>query len=262
MSDAVDTLLVGAAREAGVVKARVLNVPAGDGMLSKRLDEAGHSAVSADLFPDGCANHDGCAFADMNEPLPFEDAAFDVVMSQEGVEHLENVPLFFRECARVLKPGGHLWITTPNVMDLSSRLAWFLSGQKSFHGALPNEESTLWGTDGTRWYHGHAFTLPYFQMRYLLRLAQFDDIELSGFGKSLGSCLLYPGGRLMTRLLLWRSFRRRQRRDRRRGNRSISDDLVKALKRDARSTALLCHRTVVIHARHRPGSFAVESSGP
>lgn len=261
MSDAVDALLVDAAKAAGIQGARVLNLPAGDGMLSQRLEAVGHTVASADLFPEGCANHAGCVFADMNEPLPFEDDSFDVVMSQEGVEHLENVALFFRECARVLRPGGHLWITTPNVMDLSSRLSWFLSGQKSFHGAVPNEESTLWGTDGTRWYHGHAFTLPYFQMRYLLRLAQFDAIALSGFGKSIGSCLLYPGGRLMTRLLLWRSFRRRQKRDMRRGKRHTSDALVRSLKRDARSTALLCHRTVVIHAQHRPGSFVVEPSG-
>lgn len=261
MSDAVDALLVNAARSAGLEGARVLNLPAGDGMLSKRLEEAGHTVVSADLFPEGCTNHDGCVFADMNDPLPFESGVFDAVVSQEGVEHLENVAMFARESARVLKPGGHIWITTPNVMDMSSRMAWFASGQKSFHGALPNEESTVWGTDGERWYHGHAFTLPYFQLRYLMRLAQFDEIQLSGFGKSVGACVMYPLGRLLTRIGLWRSFRRRQKRDKRRGKRFTSDALAAQLKRDARSTALLCHRTIVVHGRHRPGSFTVDDAG-
>ena len=86
----------------------------------------------------------------MNERLPFDDDSFDAIVSQEGVEHLENLPGFFRECRRILVDGGHLWITTPNFMDISSRLAFLLSGQKSYRAGLPNEQSTMWGRDGER----------------------------------------------------------------------------------------------------------------
>ncbi|MEA3365643.1 MAG: methyltransferase domain-containing protein, partial [Candidatus Hydrogenedentes bacterium] len=66
--------------------------------------------------------------ADMNERLPFEDAAFDAVVSIEGIEHIERPFDFIRECGRVLKPGGYLLLTTPNISALRSRWRWFLTG--------------------------------------------------------------------------------------------------------------------------------------
>lgn len=44
---------------------------------------------------------------DLHERLPFEDGAFDRVVSGLVVEHLRELAPFFREMRRVLKPGGH-----------------------------------------------------------------------------------------------------------------------------------------------------------
>jgi SAM-dependent methyltransferase len=50
------------------------------------------------------------------EPFPFPDNAFDVVMWCEVIEHLKENPVFtLSEIHRVLKPGGALVISTPNV---------------------------------------------------------------------------------------------------------------------------------------------------
>ncbi|HEY6565201.1 MAG TPA: class I SAM-dependent methyltransferase [Pirellulaceae bacterium] len=43
---------------------------------------------------------------DLHEPLPFPDEAYDVVVSGLVLEHLRELPAFFRECRRVLRPGG------------------------------------------------------------------------------------------------------------------------------------------------------------
>jgi 2-polyprenyl-3-methyl-5-hydroxy-6-metoxy-1,4-benzoquinol methylase len=55
------------------------------------------------------------AFARMNcHGLALRDSAFDVIVSFEMYEHLERPQDYLRECARVLKPGGRLIISTPN----------------------------------------------------------------------------------------------------------------------------------------------------
>lgn len=56
------------------------------------------------------------------EPLPHAAATFDRVLATEILEHLANPGLFLSECWRVLRPGGGLWLTTPNVVDARGRL--------------------------------------------------------------------------------------------------------------------------------------------
>jgi ubiquinone/menaquinone biosynthesis C-methylase UbiE len=46
--------------------------------------------------------------------LPFPDATFDVVANTNTAEHLPDPVAVFRECARVLKPGGVMIIQTVN----------------------------------------------------------------------------------------------------------------------------------------------------
>ena len=46
--------------------------------------------------------------------LPLADGAVDLVVSSQVVEHLWDQDAFVAECARVLRPGGRLVVTTPN----------------------------------------------------------------------------------------------------------------------------------------------------
>ena len=46
--------------------------------------------------------------------LPVADRAVDLVVSSQVVEHLWDQDAFVAECARVLRPGGRLVVTTPN----------------------------------------------------------------------------------------------------------------------------------------------------
>jgi len=264
MSERVDRVLVEGLLSRGEASdpVRVLNLPSGDGELSRLLDERGAQATSADLFPElSCYRSAEVVPADMNDRLPFDDDSFDALVCQEGIEHLEDVAGFLGECRRVLVEGGELWLTTPNCMDLSSRLAWFLMGTKSFHGDFPNEESTLWGVKGDRHYHGHAFTLPFFQIRYLLRIQQFDDIRLSGLGESGTARALYLFLRPLAGPFLRRSLARRTDRDRRAGKPATSPGLSAELVSLALSRALLCSKKICVRAVLREGSFQPEEGG-
>lgn len=46
--------------------------------------------------------------------LPFEDNYFDIVFSDNVLEHLNNPNQVFKEIYRVLKPGGYFLFKTPN----------------------------------------------------------------------------------------------------------------------------------------------------
>ena len=53
------------------------------------------------------------------QALPLPDAAVDVVVTLQVIEHLWDQPGFLRECARVLRPGGRLHCSTPNRLTFS-----------------------------------------------------------------------------------------------------------------------------------------------
>jgi SAM-dependent methyltransferase len=116
----------GAPAPAGI---RILDAPCGDGALAATLRRAGYAAYGVDIGASG-ARLLGPAYQDanLNGRLPFDDTSFDVVFSIEGIEHLEDRYRYVRELHRVLKPGGTLILTTPNIVSLRSRVRFFGSG--------------------------------------------------------------------------------------------------------------------------------------
>lgn len=57
-------------------------------------------------------------------PFPFDDATFDVLVSFQVLEHIEEDAFFVAECARVLKPNGLVILTTPNIKMSLTRNPW------------------------------------------------------------------------------------------------------------------------------------------
>ena len=110
--------------------ARVLDAPCGgSAALTLALLEKEFDAIGADLDPGAEARlGKGFASVDLNAALPWPEQSFDAIFSTEGIEHLESHYSFLREMHRILKPGGILVITTPNITALRSRVRFFGSG--------------------------------------------------------------------------------------------------------------------------------------
>jgi methionine biosynthesis protein MetW len=53
--------------------------------------------------------------ADLNARLPFDDASFDVIHSNQVIEHLWNTDNLLREIRRLLKPDGYAVVSTNNL---------------------------------------------------------------------------------------------------------------------------------------------------
>jgi SAM-dependent methyltransferase len=108
---------------AGVpVRGRVLDAGCGGGGMPLSLAEEATQVVGidpAERFQDagvrlgrerGVANLH-FALAD-GMALPFPTGAFDLVLSHAVIEHVADAALYLRECARVLAPGGHVYLST------------------------------------------------------------------------------------------------------------------------------------------------------
>jgi 2-polyprenyl-3-methyl-5-hydroxy-6-metoxy-1,4-benzoquinol methylase len=107
----------------GVVPGRAIDLAAGSGYTSRRLAELGFDVTAYDIHTEQFVPRDIIIRkADLNQPLPEEDATLDAVLALEVIEHLENPRAFLREIARVLKPGGSLVLSTPNIVTFGSKL--------------------------------------------------------------------------------------------------------------------------------------------
>ena len=69
--------------------------------------------------------------------LPLDDASFDAVVSIEVIEHVEDPFFFWRELARIAKPGATIVVTTPNVLNVNSRLRTLFTGFPLLFDPLP-----------------------------------------------------------------------------------------------------------------------------
>jgi SAM-dependent methyltransferase len=115
--------------------------------------------------------------ADLNRPLPFRDGVLDGASLIEVIEHIVGAEDLVAELARVIRPGGWLVMTTPNVAHLTYR--W-----RAVTGHEPKQEG----------YH-----YRFFVKETLIRLfadAGFRPVARASFGKQ---SFLSKLGRLLGR---------------------------------------------------------------
>lgn len=146
---------------------RVLDAPSGYGAFAQQLLERGFTDIHCvDLDCDGFKLRDRTDFVcqDVAEPLPFPDSHFDYVFSLEGLEHFATPWPFVAELCRVLKPGGRLFISTPNTFSVDARLKYLMSGYFPRFTDLMKNPSGLIGSG----LHAHVSPIYFWQLNYFL----------------------------------------------------------------------------------------------
>lgn len=110
---------------------RILDLATGTGWTARRLADRGYDVIGADFAPDmlaaardmAGARQLGIPFVDGDaEALPFDDGAFDALISTFGVMFAQRPEDAAAEMARVLRPGGRLvlavWTPDGNVFGM------------------------------------------------------------------------------------------------------------------------------------------------
>lgn len=142
----------------------VVDAGSGEGYGAAALRAAGARCAVALDYDDATTAHCRHAYPGVGTvranlaALPLRDAAVDVVVSLQVVEHLWDLTGFLRDCRRVLRAGGALVVTTPNRPVFSPGLA---------RGERP-----------TNPFHVEEFDGP--QLAELVRAAGFVAVDVVG----------------------------------------------------------------------------------
>lgn len=117
--------------------------------------------------------------------FPFQDGFFDLVIIGEIIEHIYDTDFFIIEIKRILKKGGLLLVSTPNIASFGRRLL-LLSGFNPIIEASPNEPDSS----------GHIRYFTFKSLKGLLEKHNFrvikgksDVVNFSGNGKLKSSLI-------------------------------------------------------------------------
>jgi SAM-dependent methyltransferase len=177
----------------GVGGKRLADLGCGDGAFTVEIGKA--SAVNElngiELVPCFAEQAVGrgvrVAQSDLEEPFPFPDSHFDVVHSNQVIEHMRDTDHFMRESRRVLAPGGTLVCSTNNLASWHN-IASLVLGWQPLPAHVSDE--ILLGNPIDP-YRGHTFDAPgqthrrLFTARGLAELAEYHGLrvrEVKGVG--------------------------------------------------------------------------------
>lgn len=132
-------------------RASVIDLAAGAGAFSARLADAGFDVSANDIDTKPWQpTHIPRLSLDLDEPLEshLPASGYQTVVAMEVIEHLQNPSKLLADCKRLVAPGGIILLSTPNVLDLDSRLIYLRRGVL-FHISPQSYEAT-----------GHRTILP------------------------------------------------------------------------------------------------------
>ena len=138
--------------------------------------------------------------------LPYADGSFDLVTCTEVIEHVENFRATLREARRVLKPGGVLVVSTPNILNFKSRLRFLVFGFWSLFGPLSAKAGRGHECGG------HISPISLYYLLHAMAETGFTETTVDIDKRQRSSLLLlapvYPLLRVMSALTLRREKRR------------------------------------------------------
>lgn len=128
--------------------------------------------------------------ADLNEPLPLDDESFDVVHSNQVIEHLYKTDSHLREIHRILKTDGYAIISTPNLAAIYT-IFFLILGLQPLSVTASDEVYGL-GNRFNPWYrvkrernypaHAHLRVFTYTALKELVQYHGFKVERIVGVG--------------------------------------------------------------------------------
>ena len=174
-----DTHDVALSLMAGAPPCRVIDLGAGRGNLSTRMQALGHDVTAVERYTAQFRGDVPLIEADLEKPLPFADGSADIAAAVEIIEHLENPRAFLRELARVVRRRGIAIVSTPNLTGALSRLLFLSVGQWDLFFDHPwrlrDPHSDL--------VHGHITPLPRWLLEHHAKDAGFV-LEAWGYSRA------------------------------------------------------------------------------
>jgi SAM-dependent methyltransferase len=108
---------------------KILDLGAGEGALTQKLHNLGYHMQACDFSPEAFKFPPvKCDGVDITLAFPYADHSLDRVIAVEVTEHILDHENFFKEINRILKPGGKLYISTPNILSMKSRFRFLFRG--------------------------------------------------------------------------------------------------------------------------------------
>jgi SAM-dependent methyltransferase len=123
---------------------KVLDIGCGDGGFLRRATELGWDAWGVEPDAKALTRLSGLRVLQGSLPnIPLPDASFDFITLSHVIEHLHDPVAALKEIYRLLKPGGKVWIATPNIESLGHRLfgATWIGIQSPTHLVLFNRRA-------------------------------------------------------------------------------------------------------------------------
>ena len=108
---------------------------------------------------------------DLTQPLPWDDAAVDLVYAAEVFEHMADVRPLLAELSRIVRPGGFVLFTTPSEPNVLQRSFW----SRKRRAAVQREMEAA-GNDvgGGKIYNSHVGLKPWREWDRLMDQSGFD----------------------------------------------------------------------------------------
>jgi len=126
------------------IKGRVLDFGCGNGsftyMVSKYCDSIYGIDCSSIAIDKAKKAYPKIGFQILggNNKLPYDDESFDAIFIIDVLEHILDIETLLEEVSRVLKPGGHLLITTSQLTRLKLFIIALISLDKYFYPTSPH----------------------------------------------------------------------------------------------------------------------------
>ncbi|WP_052809637.1 class I SAM-dependent methyltransferase [Streptomonospora alba] len=181
----------------------VLDVGCAGGYIALMLQRLGHRVTGVELnsVMAAQARERGVEVLehDLEEPLPLSDGEVDAVHACEVIEHLFDTEGFLRDLARVLRPGGVLVVSSPNLNSLGNR--W-----RVLRGApLP-----MWGASPADRHGGHIRVFNRATLEGLLRRTGFTPVRTIGSNQGGRAARMLDAAPALSELILTRAVRREE----------------------------------------------------